>query len=324
MPGELCAIFVANNHCRFHIMSLSALIAALLLEQLNALAEHKSLRVWMKGYVGFFQHHFNSGAYQHGRAAWWLAALPVVVGAVLLFWWLHHLHPILSWAFNVLAMYLGMGFRKYSQIYTDIQLALRSADIQRARALLSTLRGKESDEMGIEEIARLAIEAILMVALHRLFAVIVWFVVFGFLGLGGAAGALLYGLGMAMHDAEEAHPEESGASYAQKMRIRMDWLPIRLTAATFAIVGNFEDTAYCWRSQAASWQDSEEGILLASAAGASGVRLGYRVQDTGRPELGVGDKSGAEALYCIGRLLWRSAAFMLLVLFMLTLAGLLR
>ena len=311
-------------------MSLSALIAALLLEQLNALAERKYLPVWMAGYVGYFQHHFNSGAYHHGRTAWWLAVLPVVAGAVLMFWGLHHLHPLLSWAFNVLAMYLSMGFRKYSLIFTDIQLALRGADIARARSLLSLLRGKKSDELNTEEIARLTIETVLMVALNRLFSVIVWFVVFSFLGLGGAAGALLYcmGIASAMHGTEESNLEESRESYAQKMRARLDWLPIRLTAATFAIVGNFEDTVYCWRSQAMSWTDGEEGILLASAAGASGVRLGMTVVQDGvrldRPELGVGDKSGAEALYCIGRLLRRSAAFMLLVLFMLTLAGLLR
>ncbi len=311
-------------------MSLSALIAALLLEQLNALTERKYLPVWMTGYVAYFQHHFNSGAYHHDRAAWWLAVLPVVAGAVLLFWGLHHLHPILAWAFNVLVMYFSMGFRKYSQIYTDIQLALRGADIAGARLKLSLLCGKKSDELSTDEIARLAIETILLVALNRLFALIVWFVVFSFLGLGGAAGALLYcmGLALAKYRIEEPGSEESMESYTQKMRVRLDWLPIRLTAATFAIVGNFEDTAYCWRSQAMSWQDSEEGILLASAAGASGVRLGMTVVQNGvrlaRPELGVGDKSGAEALYCIGRLLWRSSAFMLLVLFMLTLAGLLR
>ena len=309
-------------------MSLSALIAALLLEQLNALAERKYLPVWMAGYVGYFQHHFNSGAYHHGRAAWWLVVLPLVAGAVLLFWGLHHLHPILAWAFNVLVMYLSMGFRKYSQIYTDIQLALRNADIAGARSLLSLLCGKKSDELSTDEIAHLAIETILLVALNRLFAVIVWFVVSSFLGLGGAAGALLYcmGISLAVHRTEDTGSEIEAVSYAQKMRIRLDWLPIRLTAATFAIVGNFEDTVYCWRSQAMNWQNGDEGILLASAAGASGVRLGL-VQDSvrlDRPELGVGNKSGAEALYCIGRLLWRSSAFMLLVLFMLTLAGLLR
>ncbi len=300
-------------------MSLSALIAALLLEQLNALAERKYLPVWLSGYVGYFQHHFNSGAYHHGRTAWWLATLPLVVAAILLFWGLHRLHPMLSWAFDVLVLYLCMGFGRYSRIYTDIQLALRGTDIARARSLLSQLRGDDSDEFGSEEIARLAVESALMVALHRLFAVIVWFVVTSFLGLGGAAGVLFYCMSLAMQE----KPDESTLSYAQKMRRRLNWLPIRLTAATFAIVGNFEDTAYCWRSQASHWPDPEKGILLASAAGASGIRLGARILNSDRPELGVGNKGGAEALFCIDRLLKRSSVFILVTLFMLTLAGLL-
>ncbi len=307
-------------------MSLSALIAALLLEQLKALEERKYLPVWMSGYVGYFQHHFNSGAYHHGRTAWWLSVLPVVVAAALLFWGLHSLHPVLAWVYDGLIIYHSMGFRRYSQIFTGIQLALRSADIARARSLLSLLRGGKSDDLGSEEIARLAIESMLMVAFSRLFAVIVWFTVTGFLGLGGAAGALLYcmGISLAMHRAEDQGAEIESLSYAQKMRVRLDWLPIRLTAATFAIVGNFEDTVYCWRSQASGWPDPGAGILLASAAGASGVRLGFAQDGHDRPELGVGSKSGAEALYCIDRLLWRSSMFILVTLFMLTLAGLLR
>jgi len=78
-------------------------------------------------------------------------------------------------------------------------------------------------------------------------------------------------------------------SFARQAFYWLEWLPIRLTAATFAIVGDFEDTVYCWRTQAASWPDSEAGILLASGAGALGVRLGMPIPQGGlpldRPEL---------------------------------------
>lgn len=43
---------------------------------------------------------------------------------------------------------------------------------------------------------------------------------------------------------------------------------------SFAIVGNFEDAIYAWRNFAGRWKNRNIGILLASAGGAMGVRLG--------------------------------------------------
>ncbi len=313
-------------------MSLFALIAVLLLEQLKPFAGRKSRNTWLVSYVHYFKHHFNSGEYGHGKTAWWLAVLPPLFVVVSGYWGLHSLSSILSLLFNILALYFCMGFGRFSRCVTDIQRALRNAQLAEACELLSRLRGCPSPGLNAEQVACLTIEASL-VELHRhLFGVIVWFALFSLLGLGGAAGALLYRLGLELrtHWADSSVPEDLDEAkfdvFAQQMCRRLEWLPIRLTSAAFAIVGNFEDTVYCWRSQAANWPDSETGILLASAAGASGIRLGLPIaQDgtlPGRTELGVGDKAGDVALQCAIRLVWRSVVFMLVVLFMLTLAGL--
>ena len=99
------------------------------------------------------------------------------------------------------------------------------------------------------------------------------------------------------------------------------------TASTFAVVGNFEDTIYCWRTQAASWIDPEAGILLAAGAGALGVRLGQAImqdqQPVFRPELGVGDEADTDYMQSAIGLVWRALVFQLLALLMLTVANLL-
>lgn len=314
-------------------MSLFALIAALLLEQLRTVWSCKSLHGWLSAYADYFQHHFNSGEYSHGKTAWWLAVLPVTVGSVLAFRGLHYLHPIFAWAFDVLALYLSLGFGKYSHLFTDIQKALLGANLDKARELLSALRHSSSAGLNADEVARLTIETSLTASLYHLFGVIVWFVLFSLLGAGGAAGALLYSLVLVLGTCwnSQLNVDEPGEArfneFSREMSVRMNWLPARLTAATFSIVGNFEDTVYCWRSQASLWPDVETGIVLASAAGASGIRLGMPVTLEGihleRPELGVGDKSGETAMQCTIRLVWRSVLFMLFMLLMLTLAGLL-
>lgn len=333
-------------------MSLIALIAALLLEQLQPLSSRKYLYGWLSAYVMFFQHQFNAGQRKHGMIAWLLAVLPLVFVVIAAYWLLYRVHPILAWAFNVLMLYLTMGFRQFSHYFTDIHLALRSDRLDEARSLLSRWRGMPSHELNAEEVARVTIEQALIASHRYVFGVIVWFVLFNALGMGGAAGALLYRLGLFLRThwnigdnrvegssvAEEAQElfdegEQLGTgsgefgSFARTAFHFLEWLPVRLTAMTFAIVGDFEDTIHCWRSQASKWPDSETGILLASGAGALGVRLGMPIQQGGlpedRPELGTGDDADTDSMQRAVGLVWRAVVMWLIMLLLLSMASLL-
>ncbi len=319
-------------------MSLFALITALLLEQLHPLSSRKYLFGWLLNYVRFFQHHFNAGQQKHGKIGWLLAVLPLLAGAVVLYQLLCRAHPIFAWAFNVLVLYLTMGFRQFSHYFTGIHQALRDGRLDEARRLLSVWRRIPSHELNAEEVARVAIEQALIASLRNVFGVIVWFVLFSAVGLGGAAGALLYRLGQFLRrhwaDEHEAGPDglmggvwgkDEFGGFARRAFYYLDWLPVRLTAMTFAIVGNFEDTVYCWRTQASSWPEQEAGILLASGAGALGMRLGMPIPQGGlpldRPELGIGDDADADFMQSTIGLVWRSVVFWLILLLLLTLAS---
>jgi adenosylcobinamide-phosphate synthase len=311
-------------------MSLFALIAALLLEQFHPLSSRKYLYGWLSGYALFFQHRFNAGQHQHGKIAWLIAVLPLVAGVVVAYGFLYRVHPLLAWACNVLVLYLTMGFRQFSHYFTDIQLALRAGRLDEARSLLSLWRGMPAHELNAEEIARVTIEQGLISSHRNVFGVIVWFVLFSALGLGGAAGALLYRMGQFLRthwDGEDEPDLGEFGGFARQMFYVLEWLPIRLTAMTFAIVGDFEDTIHCWRTQAANWSDPEAGILLASGAGALGVRLGMPIQQGGllvdREELGTGDAADADLMQSAIGLVWRSVVFWLILLLLLTLASLL-
>lgn len=308
-------------------MSLLSLIFALLLEQIRPLSSGKYLNVWLSAYADFFQRNFNGGEEKHGQIAWMLAVSVPLIGSLSLYWLLAEQHPVFAWAFCVLVLYLTMGFRQFSHYFTDIHKALRNNDLIQARSLLSAWRHEPCDELNPEEVIRLTIEEALLASHRNVFAVVVWFVIFMLLGLG-PSGAIIYRMARFLntHWGQNKNADMANfGKFAAQLYHWIEWLPVRLTAATFAIVGNFEDAIYCWRTQAASWPEPEGGIVLASGAGALGVRLGMPVAQfdmkAERPELGIGDEADVDFMQSAVGLVWRALVFWLIILLLLSLAS---
>lgn len=304
-------------------MTFICIIAVLVLEQLKA-APAARLMAWQIAYAEFLERQFNGGEHRHGVTAWAVAvALPALL-VLLLHVGFDYLHPLLAFAFDFVVLYLVMGFRQFSHFFTDIQLALRMGELDRARQLLTEWRGVSAERLGSAEIARLAIEQGLLSSHRHVFAPLLWFMVLG------PAGAVLYrlGLGMAQQWAAAAWlPAENEffGRFSQQAFQLIDWLPARLTAVTFAIVGDFEDAVYCWRTQAGQWADASSGILLSSGAGALGVKLGLPLPEAvgveARPELGLGEDADVEHLQSAIGLVWRALVLCLLLLALLTVAS---
>src|SRR5687767_5479321 len=245
--------------------------------------------------------------------AWLVAVLPPVAAAMLL----HALLAAAAWpfalAFDIAVLYLTLGFRQFSHYFTDIQLAVKAGDIERARSLLDEWRGASGVVRTREEVIRLSIEEALVAAHRHVFGVLLWYVV-----LPGPAGAILYRLA-AYLAVRWKHLGAFGRFAGQAFHV-LEWPAVRLTAAAFALVGDFENTVYCWRTQARTWSDPNAGIVLAAGAGAMGVRLGMAVQEVDglqpRPELGVGEEADGPFLDTAVGMLWRA-----LVLWVAVLAG---
>jgi adenosylcobinamide-phosphate synthase len=177
-----------------------------------------------------------------------------------------------------------------------------------------------------------------------------WFVLGSALGLG-PVGAVLYRMAefCARHwgkknAALDAPTHEGLALRAQRAFDLIDHVPARLTAAGFAVVGNFEEAVDCWRQHAGLWPHDNDGILLAAAAGATGIALGGQPApdvgspsafDGGRyepaaavmPDEASGSTPGAAPqlghLRSVVGLVWRSVVLWMMLLALLSLANLL-
>ncbi|TXI74023.1 MAG: CobD/CbiB family protein [Dechloromonas sp.] len=305
-------------------MSLFSLIAVFLIEQLQPLDYRRIVADPVAAWSDFIEKRFNAGRYSQGVAAWAIAVVLPVLLVGLLYALLYSLNPLLGWLLNVGVLYLTMGFRQFSHHFTEIQLALRLGDIERARSLLAAWQGCASARYDSEEISRRAIEGALGASHRHVFAVLVWFVI-----LPGPCGALLYRLAaiiQARWAVVDVAEQNEFSVFSRQVFGIIEWLPLRATASAFAIVGAFEDAVHCWRTQPAQWPDRDLGIVLAAGAGALGVQLARPVVDDGevsdRGELGLGDPADVDLMQRAVGLVWRATVLWILLLFLLGLASL--
>jgi adenosylcobinamide-phosphate synthase len=301
-------------------VSILSIIAALVIEQWRPLGERKSLQGTLAAWAGWLEQSFNGGERKHGLTAWLVAVLPPVLLALGVYVLLRSVHPLLALVFNIAVLYLTLGFRQFSHYFTEIQLAVKSGDIDRARSRLEHWRGASGVVRTREEVIRLSIEEALIASHRHVFGVLLWYLL-----LPGPAGAILYRL--AVYFASRWKDLGTFGDFANRVFYVLDWPAVRLTAAAFAVVGDFEDAVYCWRTQARSWFDPNAGIVLAAGAGAMGVRLGMPVQEVEgmqpRPELGVGEPAEGPFLDSTVGLLWRAVVVWVFVVLILTMARLL-
>ena len=302
-------------------MSLLSLFAALVIEQFRPLNYARWVAAPVRHWTGFVERRVNAGEWSQGLLAWLLVAgLGVLlVGGVHFF--LAATNSVLAWGWSILVLYFTMGFRQFSHHYTEIHLALREGDIERARGLLAEWRGTSRELWSSSDVARLAIEHALVLSHRHVFAVIFWFVL-----LPGPCGAVLYRLASLLDEIFADRVDEPFCRFSHQAFSFIDWLPQRATAVAFAIVGDFEDAVYCWRTQAAQWGDRAAGIVLSAGAGAIGVRLGMPVVEDGdvtdRSEIGLNADADVDFMQSAVGLVWRASVLWLLLLFMLSLASL--
>ncbi len=295
-----------------------SLLAVLALEHFHPLRRPLPHFEYFARLAALLRDKLDGGERLHGAIAWCVGVLPVAFLVWLVQSWLSELNFLLGWAWGVGVLYLTMGLKYYSSIAEDIAAKLRAGQLEEARAALQSWRGGDAAGFGPRELASVAIEQLFVHSHRQTFGVLFWFV------LLGPAGAVLFRLASVLSLRwREATPQFSGA--AAKIFHALNWAPVRLTALTYAVAGNFEDAMYCWRSQRHAWPDEEEGVALAAGAGAMGVKLGQPLNVGGalqeRGEIGLGDEPDADQIDSANSMIWRGLAAWLVLALLAMVAG---
>jgi adenosylcobinamide-phosphate synthase len=331
-------------------MSFFAILFALLIEQVRPLGLHNPIHSGLRLWARWVSSNCDAGKPQHGWVAWGLAVVAPALLALAIHWLLL---AFVGWPFavlwSVLVLYVTLGFRQFSHHFTAIRDALEAGDETRARELLAQWQRADASELPRSELVRHVIEYSVLAAHRHVFGVLTWFSILAALGMG-PAGAVLYRMSEFVvrywrhRNRTRVQPaSEALQSAATRAWAVVDWLPARVTATAFAVVGSFEDAIDCWRNYAQRFPNDNDGVILAATSGAVNVRLGgealkpaftpntsqaFRAGVLGpEPPLDTASTPGREAevahLRSIVGLVWRSVVLWMVLLALLTLARLL-
>lgn len=247
-----------------------------------------------------------------GILAWAVAVLPPVALAA----WLCA-QPWLGAVFHALCLYFALGQRSLAEHGARVADDLARGDLAAARTHVGWMVSRDTSNLDESGVAKAGVESLLENGNDAVFGALFWFLV-----LGGP-GAVLFRLANTL-DAMWGYRTPRFLRFgwaAARIDDLLNWVPARLTALTYALLGDRATALACWKTQAPAWDSPNAGPVMAAGAGSLGVQLGgaaiYHGVEEVRPPLGAGRtpdrRDLGRALVLIRRSagLWLAAALLL-------------
>jgi len=274
----------------------SVALGAVLLDALFGEPRRAHPLVAFGRYAAWLERRLLRDSIATGALAWACAVLPWVTLAALLQGWLWCWSPWAAGAGAALALYAALGLRSLGEHAGAVTVALESDDLPAARAAVARIVSRDCDALDATQVAAAATESVLENGSDAVFAALFWGL------LLGAPGAVLYRLSNTL-DALWGYRTPRYLRFgraAARIDDGLNWLPARLVAMTYAVLGATGVALRCWRRQAARWKSPNAGPVMAAGAGALRIQLGgaapYHGQWQLRPLLGEGRPADAAGL----------------------------
>jgi adenosylcobinamide-phosphate synthase len=234
-----------------------------------------------------------------GCAGWLLVVMPLValcgLAAGEAGLWLH-----------AVLLYFSLGLRSLRDHTRPIAQALEAEDLPAARMLVARIVSRDTAQASGGDLAKATVESLLENGNDAVFGTLFWFIV------AGGPGALLFRLANTL-DAMWGYRTSRFLEYgwaAARIDDALNWLPARLTAMSYALLGDTRRAYRCWRKQASQWSSPNAGPVMAAGAGALCVELGGVATYDGvmelRPSLGNGSPAQPADIERAWKLVMRS------------------
>lgn len=288
------------------VMVALLLVAGVLLDLMLGEVRRWHPLVGFGRFVTAIESRVNRGSYRYwtGALAWCVAVMPLVLIAYGLIHILTGMHWIWGAALHTVLLYFSLGLRSLRDHTAPIEQALQRNDLAAARNHTARIVSRDTGQADASDLAKAGVESLLENGNDAVFGTLFWFAV------AGGPGALLFRLANTL-DAMWGYRTARFLAFgcvAARIDDVLNWIPARLTALSYALLGNTRQAWHCWRTQAPQWSSPNAGPVMASGAGALGIMLGgaasYHGVTEHRPLLGTGHQAAAAD---IGRA-WRLVA----------------
>lgn len=283
-------VFENGWGCTEPVFELSlAMLAAVLLDRLlgeppcfHPLAGFGNLAKWVEKH-----------GYRASRASGVLAVSILLITLVYFSFLLQQI-KVYGVLFSVVGLYFAIAPRSLREHAMRVTVAFSANDLPGARQAVGMMVSRNTAQLDEEGVSRATVESVLENGNDAIFAALFWFAV------AGLPGVVLYRLSNtldAMWGYRNPRYNEFGWAAARLDDV-LNYLPARLTALSYTLLGNTSSAWTCWRQQAPRWDSPNAGPVMAAGAGALQVKLGgaaiYHGKLEQRPDLGCG-KAAAPA-----------------------------
>jgi adenosylcobinamide-phosphate synthase len=246
-----------------------------------------------------------------GLLAWLLAVAPPVVIAMIL---CAALPWPFGWVAHVALLWFALGARSLEEHIAPIAKALAERDLDAARTLTARIVSRDTANADATALSRAACESALENGNDAIFGALFWF------AIAGGPGALAFRLANTL-DAMWGYRTPRFLRFgwaAARIDDVLNWIPARLTATSYALLGDTRVALRCWREQARRWDSPNAGPVMAAGAGSLNVLLGgaavYHGAIEERPPLGAGSPPRAQDVEAALRLVERTTILWLAAL----------
>ncbi len=171
---------------------------------------------------------------------------------------------------DIIVLYFAIAYRSLGEHARAVLVPLCANDIALARQQLARIVSRDTERLDAQAICKATIESVLENGSDAIFAPIVWYLI------GGLPAVVVYRLSNTL-DAMWGYKTPRFlffGRFAARMDDILNWLPARLVAISYALLGQTLIALRCWRQQAALLASPNAGVVMAAGAGALSLQLG--------------------------------------------------